>query len=265
MGIVRELARSYREHDGFSLAANISFFAILSVIPILMITMSVAGFVLGSSQDLFAEIVSAVTVVLPKGGDEFATNLNGIISGRSQIGGIGVVILLFIASLLFSSIEHALDRIFQSVKKRNFLHSRGLAILLVFGITFLLFLPTMVSLFGAALQIFNIGIPLERIATSKVFFILLAIASFTAGVVIIPNHSVSIKYGLVGGVFFAIGISIAKFLFRWYIAHSFDRYNLIYGSLTALVVAVVWIYYLANILLLASELVAVLQRRYNNK
>ncbi len=262
MGIFRDLAKSYSEHDCYSLAANISFFAILSLIPLLMITMSVTGFVLGSSHELFEGILSAVTDILPRGQEQLTENLNHIVSGRSQIGGAGIIFLLFIASLLFSSIEHALDRIFQSVKRRNFFHSKLISILLVFGFTFVFFLPTVVGFFQSALAQFDINVPLGDIITSKAFFVVMMVASFVTAIKIIPNNYVHAKFALVGGVVFAVGVSVARFVFRWYIAHSFERYNLIYGSLAVLVVSVLWIYYVANILLIASELVAVLQRRY---
>lgn len=264
MEMVRELFRAYKEHDCFSLAANISFFAFLSFVPIMMIAMSVAGYLLGSSQGLFDQIVSTVTDVLPKGQQELSANLNTIISGRSQIGGVGVLFLIFIASLLFSSIEHALDRIFQSVKKRNFLHSRLLSVALVFGVISVLFLPTMVGLFEALLVNFSIHVPLVSIVTNKAFFVALLVALFIAAVMVIPNHDVEFRFAAAGGVFFAAGTGIAKYLFRWYIAQSFDRYNIIYGSLTVLIVSIVWVYYLANVLLISSELVAVLQRRYGS-
>jgi len=262
MSFIKDLAKSFKEHDCFNLAANISFFAILSLIPLLMITMSIAGYVLGSSQGLFDQIVSAVTSVLPTGQEELTSSLRKIIKGRSGVGGVGIIFLLFIASLLFSSIEHALDAVFQSVKKRNFFHSRGLSILLVFGFVFVMFTPTMVGLFQSALSRFNIIIPLGEIATSKAFFAVIMTLSFVAAVVIIPNHDVKIRFAVIGGLFFAAGTVMAKHLFRLYIFHSFDRYNVIYGSLTVLVVSIIWIYYLTTILLLSSELVAVIQRRY---
>lgn len=263
MGIARDLAKAFKEHDCFSLAANISFFAVLSLIPLLMITMSVAGYVLGGSQDLFNQIVLAITDVLPQGRDELIANLKHIVAGRSQVGGFGILILLFIASLLFTSVEHALDRIFQSVKKRNFFHSRLLSVLIMFGAISLLFLPTIFGVFQSFLYKFNITIPLTSLVTSKFFFVGMMVVIFTLAVVTIPNHDVKFKYALIGGVFFAVGLGLAKFLFRFYVLHAFDRYNLIYGSLTVLVVSIIWLYYIANILLLASELVAVLQRRYN--
>ncbi|MBI2975143.1 MAG: YihY/virulence factor BrkB family protein [Deltaproteobacteria bacterium] len=262
MGIARELVNSYKDHDCLSLAANISFFSILSLIPFLMITMSVAGFVLGSSQELFGLIISTVTDVLPQGKDELAANLNKIISGRTKVGGAGVVFLFLIASLLFSSIEHALDRIFQSVKKRNYFHSKIISILLVFGMISFLFLPTVVRLSQTALATVDIQIPLGSIATSKIFIIMMMIASFVLAVMIVPSHDVKLRFAAIGGVFFAVGIAVAKFIFRWYIANSFGRYNLIYGSLAVMVISILWIYYLSNVFLIASELVAVLQRRY---
>lgn len=227
-----------------------------------MITMSVTGFVLGSSHELFNSIVSAVTDILPSGKEELSQNLNNIVSGRSRLGGVGVVFLLFIASLLFSSVEHALDRIFQSVKKRNFFHSRLISVLLVFGVTFFLFTPTVVDLFQTGLEQFNINVPLGDLATNRMFFAGMLVVAFVLVVKVIPNHNVQIRYAVVGGIFFALGMAAAKFIFRWYVAQAFDRYNVIYGSLTVLVVTVVWIYYIANILLLSSEIAAVLQRRY---
>ena len=263
MGVIRDLAKSYKEHDCFSLATNIAFFAFLSVIPILMITTSLAGFVLGSSENLVNQIVSALTTVLPKGQDELAANLNNIIARRSGIGGAGVIFLLFVASLLFSSIEHAFDKIFQSVKKRNFLHSKILSILVVFGAIFILFLPAIINLFQTALASFNISIPLRNIAANHAFLVGLLIGSFIAAIKIIPNHDVKLGYAVSGGVFFAAGIEVAKFIFKWYVAGSFDWYNVVYGSLTMLVIIILWIYYLANVLLISAELVAVLQRRYS--
>ena len=82
MKIIRDLLKSYKDHDCFSLAANISFFALLSLIPLLMMAMSVAGFVLGGSEDLFHRIITMITDVLPRGQEELAANLNAIVSNR---------------------------------------------------------------------------------------------------------------------------------------------------------------------------------------
>ncbi len=262
MGIIRNLAKSYHEHDCFNLAANLSFFAILSLIPLLMITVSIAGYVMGSSQTLFSQIVSTVTDVLPKGSDEFASNLSKIVAGRSQVGGAGVVFLIFAASLLFTSLENAFDRIFQIEKRRNFFHSRLLSVALIFGGIAVIFLPTLVGLFEAALHRFGIVVPLSDLAQNRFFYGLLLVAAFVLAVKIIPNHNVCLKFAIPGGIFFAVGIVVAKYLFRLYIGVAFDRFNVIYGSLTVLVVSVLWIYYLSNVLLLAGELVAVLQRKY---
>jgi len=262
MGIARNLFKSYREHDCFMLAASISFFAMLSLIPLIMIATSAAGFVLGSSQGLFSQIISTITDVLPSGQDELTSGLEKIISGKSKIGGVGIGILFLSASLLFGSIERALNRIFESVKRRNFFHSRLISILLVFVVIFILSLPGMVSLFQAVLVKYNISIPLKAIVTSKISFIIFMIMSFVGAVMFIPREDVKFKYAVIGGVFFAAGLGIAKFIFKWYLVYSFDKLNLIYGSLGILVMSILWIYYLAAVLLLSSELVAVLQRRY---
>ncbi len=262
MNIIKSLFSSYRDHELNSLAANISFFAILSIIPLLMITTSVAGFVLGGSETLVGEIIESVTSILPKGGNQLARSLNGIIAVKSGLGWTGIFALLFASTLLFSSIEKSLDKVFEAEKRRNYFHSKLIAVLFLFVVAILFFLPTMVHFFETALMHYHIGVPLSAIAKSRFFFGILSMISFIAAVIIIPNHHVQFRFAAAGGVLFAVGLVVAKLVFTWYIAHSFNRYSIVYGSLAVLVVTVLWIYYLANVLLVASEFVAVLQRRY---
>jgi membrane protein len=80
-------------------------------------------------------------------------------------------------------------------------------------------------------------------------------------IVVVPNRKVFIRYAVVGGVFFAVGLIVAKFIFSTYVSYAINRYNLIYGSLTAAVIYVLWIYYLAALMLLSAEIVATIQER----
>jgi membrane protein len=70
---------------------------------------------------------------------------------------------------------------------------------------------------------------------------------------------VYIRYAMVGGVIFSVGIGVAKFLFSWYLGFAMTRYNVIYGSLTAVILTVVWIYYMSVVLLFSAEIVSELQ------
>ena len=261
MKIVLSIFRSFIRHYCLNLAENIAFGALLAIIPIGMMMVSIAGYFLGGSADAFDQVVAMATNILPVGRDTFVANLQSILSQRSSLGIVGVGFLVFIATLLTSSIERALDIVFKAVKRRNFFHSRLLGIALIFWVTLLFSLPTMAQILEGLLARTGFNFPLSEFMAGKSFFMLVAFLAYVMTVVVIPNPKVYIRYAAVGGVLFALGLGVAKFLFRWYMLFAISRYNVIFGSLAAAVLIVVWVYYLAVVLLFTAELVAELQAR----
>lgn len=243
-----------------NLSASISFFAILSVLPMSMIFISILGHVMGS-DGIVGEITRIFAEEIPGAKDILLSNISSLVKSENALGWWGIVSLVLISTILFGSLETALDRIFTSGRKRNFLYSRLLAVFLILVILVFLFLPSVVHFLELFLVKFGYSIPLSAYLSGKTFFVVFAMLSFIAAVMIIPNHKVSFKHAVFGGLIYAVGVAVAKFFFRWYMAMTFSRYNLIYGSLTALVLMVLWVYYLVNILLISAEVVAYLQKR----
>jgi hypothetical protein len=76
----------------------------------------------------------------------------------------------------------------------------------------------------------------------------------------IPTEKVSLGSALVGAAVFSALMEIAKHFFTWYLSH-YTRYNVIFGSLEAVVILIVWVFYIALIFLFCAELIASYQRR----
>ena len=260
MNLVRDVIRSFFRHDDFDLAAHISFYSLLSLIPLAMIMASIAGFILGNTRGIADEMARGILDVLPMVEKQFTANLHSLLDQRSSLGVVGLLFLFFIATLLVSSLERALGIVFQSVKRRNFFHSRLVGIGLICIISLLFFVPTMAQVFEGVLSRYGFHFPLMMVINGKLYVVLVAFLSYVVTVVVIPNHKVFLRYAVIGGLIFAGGMVLAKFFFRWYMTFALTRYNLIYGSLTAVVSLVVWIYYLALVMLIASEVVAAVQR-----
>jgi membrane protein len=259
MRLIGKILKSFFNDDCFSMSANIAFCSILAIVPLTMIMVSIAGYFLGSSNDIFQTIVNGLGQALPVGREEFVANLKTVMDQRSSLGIVGIVFLVFIATILLGSIEHAFDVIFRSVNRRNFFHSRLMGIALIFAITLLFFIPTMVRVLEGLLNRYGFTFPLGELLTTDVFFFIGAFLVFMLGSVVIPNEKVFARYAVIGGIFFALGIGLAKLIFRWYMGIAITRYNLIYGSFTAAVLYVIWTYYLAVVLLLSAEVVAQIQ------
>lgn len=260
--IIPSVIKSFFKNDGFVYAASIAFCALLSIIPLAMLMVSAAGYVLGSFEEVFDQLVKAFSDFIPWGRDVFLANLKSMMDKKSHLGIFGIGFLFFSASLLVSSIELPFDKIFRSEKSRNFFHSRLLAIGMIFLVTLLLFVPTVATVVEVSLQRFRIYLPLADLVTSQFYFFLVLFVAYLMGVVMIPNKKVYIRYAAVGGVLFAAGIGIAKYLFQYYLAFAITRYNLIYGSLTAVILTVIWIYYMSIVMLLSTEVVSEIQHRH---
>lgn len=255
-----DIYKSVWEHEVFNLAACISFYAILSFIPIGLISVSVLAYFLGTGE-IVSQIAAKFTEVIPGAGDLFQSNMSSILKGRSSMGIWGIGTLLVISTFLFSGLEGAFDKIFGAEKKRHFLLSYLLSIAVMSIIVLLLATPSIVSIVTAALQRYGLRIPFVDYLTGKPFFVIFTVVAYIVTVTIVTNHRIYIRYALLGGVLFSAGIAAAKYFFQWYLMVSFSRYNVIYGSLTALILTVTWIYYLSIILLVSSEIVAYYQNK----
>lgn len=255
-----KISKACHRHDIMNLSANISFFAILSLLPLSMIFMSVLGFVVGN-ETIVTQVAEVVTDVIPGSKEIFLANIQNLIEKKSALGFWGIGFLLIISTILFGSLERAFNAIFETETSRGFLKSRLLAILVICIIILLLFLPFAVRTLESFLDGFGYSIPLYSYISGKVFFVAFTVLAFTTTLIIVPNQKVHFRNAAIGGVIFAGGVALAKFIFHWYLSMTFSRYNVVYGSLTAIILMVIWIYYLATILLISTEIVAYLQQR----
>jgi len=256
-----DVIRSFFKDNCHVLAENISFCALLAVIPIAMFMVSIAGYFLGASDEAFQRIVDVATDVLPVTRDIFVANLQSVLDQRASLGISSIVILVFISTILVTSIERALDVVFRTTSRRNFFHSRLLGIALIFWVTLLFSFPTMTNVLRGLLEKYGFSIPLAGLLSGKTYFFLVAFLAYLMMIVVVPNRKVFIRYAVVGGAFFSVGIGVAKWLFVAYMSLSMQRYNIVYGSLAAAVLFVIWVYYLSVLMLFSAELVARMQDR----
>jgi membrane protein len=168
--------------------------------------------------------------------------------------------LIVIASFLVSALERALDRVFRAEKKRNYFHSKIVAVGFLFVFILLFAAPGVIGFVqGSLLKAGLMNKATDFVISGDMFFFFVAFCAFLLSTTFIPNHKVFMRYTFIGAIAFTVLTGAARLVFREYIAASWNRYNLIYDSLTVLIVMIIWVYYVANIYLLSAELVARLQ------
>jgi membrane protein len=243
----------------FYLAASISYFLIVSLVPLSLLIVTLFGYILGKNQEIYQFALSRLISSFPSVTSGITTELGKIITYKS-LSMITFFIYGFLSLELFYSMEHAMNVIFKVPKKRHFLLSIFWTIFTVtLVIIFLLISFTLSSIAGVfkehSLSIFGIeigykaGIFLKYIAP-----FILVLLTFTAVYMIIPNVKVSFKNAFLGALFVTILWELAKHFFTWYVKNVI-HFGTIYGSLTTFILFLLWMYYLSCIFLLGGEFV----------
>jgi membrane protein len=182
---------------------------------------------------------------------------------------VGFLSMFWTASVIFSSLEHAMGVVFRVPQRRNFLRGRLLALSMVpaSALFFLLFYA--VTALSDSLQEMETilwGIdPAKRsfleFLTGYHFPYLVLTLGFTIVYKIIPNTPVSFHHALAGGAGCAFLFEVAKYFFAWYFKNYGGGYSMTYGALEAMIILVLWTFYSACILLFCAEVISAYRRR----
>lgn len=260
--VFRLAVHEFRVDDGFNLSASLAFFTILCATPLILIVISVLGHVIGQSEALFQQISNWVESTIPAVQPDFLVFLRGLVDKKMTSGWIGIGFLFFVASFLFTNMEHILDKVLKSGKKRNFWHSRALSIGLIFFSALIFFVPAQINLLTGLLpERFRIASVLSLFGGNLAYFSAHMIAFFLL-LRVVPNRDMHTKELMIGAALFGALTLLARLIFRWYMGWALERYNFVYGSMTILVVIVLWIYYWSLLFVFCAEVVSALQQLY---
>ncbi len=268
MRLLRFLGAAVRKFDqdrGFFLASGIAFQVLLCLVPFTLLLLSFAGSYLFTHERLIDYFGRYLERAAPALDPAVRRNLLEIVSHRGATGLLGTVGLLWLATTVFGWLRIALNTIFDVPKARGTLRGLGLDLVMITlcGVTFLISVALTVAfeylrrqphpLFPAATG------RLLSLAFSYVVPFLLTILICFLIYHLVPNRRVSARAAFTGAAFTGLLWEAAKHLFAWYVS-AFGSYSLIYRSLSAAAVLLVWTYYSAAVLLLGAEVTALLHR-----
>lgn len=263
---VRDVWREFTEDRGILFAAAISFYGLISLIPLLLLAIAVLGYVTGSSETARQEVISFARGVIPVGTEELEQNLKALGEQSGLLGGLGLLGLLWIGSQVFVTLQQVMSIALGSAKRIGFLRGRLVALAMVVVTGILIAVSIGVTSVLTALSHYETVLgyafdsefllrwlgSLVTVVTSILAFILLYR--------FLPTKNIGSMGPIFGGVTAGLLFEVAKYAFSWYVTHVVN-YHRIYGSLGGVVILVIWIYYLSVITVLGAEIASVYARR----
>jgi len=249
--------RRFFKNGGIYLSAAISFYAILSFAPLIFFLIRVFALVLGRHVDKREAVLEFVRSAYPAISPDFSERISQISAGPGA-GWLSFIIFLWVGSLVFSSLDYSINRVFRSHHRRQFFRSRltAFALVILSGILFtvsfwLTYIPTFIrkhyAFFGSSR-----AIPfLTATILVKAVPVVLTCLSFMLLYRLLPRKKIGLKDAAIGGVAAGLLWEAAKLFFTWYVGRI-ESLSL-YGSFTTLIFFMLWIYYSATIFLLVAE------------
>jgi membrane protein len=241
-------------------AAAVSFNFFIAIFPTILVFLTLIPYV--PIEDFQEKVLSGTEAFLPK--EAFVLledTINDLVSRKySALLSISFVLGLFYATNSINALLEGFNYSLYIKNKRSGLKQRGLSLLLLFGISFLVILAELLLGFGS----FLLDYLAENVINSEVTYYLILFFKWLI-VFFLFLTSISLLYNAgntfgkrwpllnPGAIVATSFIILASYLFKVYV-ENFAQYNKLYGSIGTLMIILLWIYFISYILLIGFEL-----------
>ncbi len=254
--IARGFARLLRNNDVSAYASSIAFFLFLSMIPVLMIICSVLPFTPLTEANLMTLLMEMV----PDTMNPLMVSLVSELYDKSAgILSFAILMTIWSAGQGMLALMRALNATNGVEEERNYLYLRVLASFYTVAVLAAILLTLCIGVFGKQLFRFIVKkIPLLEKGIyfldhfRFLFILLFLMAVFTLLYTYIPNKKMKLLYQIPGAVFSALAWIVGSFAFSFYL-EKFNAFSA-YGSLGAIIIFLLWLYFYCYILLIGANL-----------
>jgi len=265
--------RDFRANQGLLLAGAVAYYALLSLVPMLVLVVIALAYVM-DSQLLVATITEYLDFIVPGYAETVAEQLRLVLAHQDLIGGVLLVSMLFFSSLAFTVLENAMSVIFLhrvAIRRRHFLISAVLPYLFILFLGIGLLVATVVSGRLAVLATRDVALlgvthSLEFLSTWLLYLVGVAGEVFvvTAIYMVMPVGRVCLRHALIGGVTACVLWEITRHALVWYYA-TLSQIQVVYGSFAAAIAVLLSVEVAAMFLLFGAQVIANYERWSRNR
>ena len=259
--VVSQAFQAYGRNKGLETAATLAFYGFLSLMPLLLLLFWVFSLVLRSSDSVLRAMADLTAQLFPAFNQDLLADVMALSQSKAW-GVVGILALVWSMTPFAAALRTAMARIFRMEVRMSFLKAKALNVAAVLGI-----LLTFVGLAGW--KIFLMVRPLSErlplpaglsaaLAVGAPFLIAAAVLAFFYGV-FAPVRLRRPQLLAGAGATAALLIAIRP-LFGWFLRVNPD-YGYAFGSLKAIFLLLIWVYYTFAAVLLGAEAMAAMRRK----
>ncbi|NYF26299.1 YihY/virulence factor BrkB family protein [Sporosarcina sp. JAI121] len=268
-GFLKELLVRIKKVDVTGLGSQLAFFFLLSLFPLLIFVMTLLPFLNLDQDQIFLLIRdyapdSVGMLIEDTIGDILKNRNGGLLS-------IGIVATIWSASKGMNALTKALNRSYFTEESRSFFVARGMSVVFTVMLIAVLIVALVLPVFGQQIGVLVFSyLGLEEgflLLWGSLRWILppvLIFSVFSLVYWLVPNLKIYYKSVIPGALFATIGWILTSLAFSYYVS-NYGNYSNTYGSIGAIIVLMMWLYFSAIILMLGGQLNAVMTERKQAK
>lgn len=267
--VILNMIKRYKEHEIGATGAYLAYFFILSIFPFFIFLNALISRISFSPESIFITFSN----VLPKEIMDILKNyLNYIKQGSSDsIFSFGIITTIFTSSKAFGAILLALNKSYKNEKRKSGIIEKLSSIFGTIFLGFSILFSFVILSIGNDFWVFlsnYFKLPMFFLKSWDFFKWIIIFLSLLASLgllhFIIPNERVRFKQIIPGTIFSIVTWTLMSFGFSFYVKH-FSSYSVIYGSLGAIIILLLWLYLTGVLIVLGAELNHILIERKQEK
>jgi inner membrane protein YhjD len=248
LGFPLAVRQKYSDDQGAYLAATITYYGFFSIFPLLLVAVTILGFVLRGHPHLQQTIVNSTLAQFPLIGHDLRVHSLG---GSGVALALGLVLSLWSGMGVFLAAQNAMDFLWGIPFRRrpDFVHQRVRALLLLLLLGGGAIGTTILSAFGTFGASYGIAWKIASVALST----LLDIGLFWVGFRLLTTSDVSWRCLRGGAIAAGIGWQILQAVGTYYVGHQLKHASNVYGTFASVIGLLSFTYLSAHVTLLAAE------------
>ncbi len=244
------------------LAASMSFFAIMAIVPFSLILITLIGFLIGDNPQMQDFIISKILEMFPDITRDITDEIGKLVTYKG-LGIFGFLLYAYLSLRLMRSVEYALNEVFRIKDRRKIHHSIIISFVVITIMVLLFFFSFSMTTVVIVPPFLRKYIPEFEISILSGIFIKFVIPLFLVWIIItllylfLPMGRPRFRFTFKSAFFVSVMLEFAKHIFTWYIG-SVAKLGHIYGPLTAFIIFFLWVYYSSCIFLLGAQMINIL-------
>jgi len=258
----------FRANQGLLLAGAIAYYALLSIVPLLILSVIALSHLI-PEHELLETIGRYLAWLVPGQSNAVVTELRSFLDHRDVVGWVLLLTMLFFSSLAFAVLENALSVIFVHRivdRRRSLVMKLLLPYIYVACLALGLLLVTVVAgglenLGEYSLDLFGREFSLGRFSSLLLYLLGLVgeTVLLTSIYVVMPAGRLDLRHALLGAVSAVLLWELTRHVLVWYFA-TLSQVGVVYGSMTAAIVVLLSLELGATLVLLGAQVIAEYER-----